>query len=50
MTMREGVAIYEASYVALAYMLDTVLYTVDEKLIGEIGGPNAAKHIDLFKY
>lgn len=49
--VRKGVTIYYASYVAPAYMLDTVLYTADEKLIGKIGDPNTVKHIaSLFKY
>jgi predicted nucleic acid-binding protein len=48
--MRKGVTIYDASYVALAYMLDTMLYTADEKLIGKIGDPDTVKHIASFKY
>ncbi len=48
--MRKGVTIYDASYVALAHMLDTVLYTADEKLIGKIGDPNTVEHIASFKY
>jgi predicted nucleic acid-binding protein len=42
---RKGVSIYDAAYVALSYLLDTILYTADEKLIQKIKDPKHVKHI-----
>lgn len=47
--MRKGVTVYDASYVALADLLNTILYTADYKLINKINNPNLVKHISLFK-
>ncbi len=48
-SIRKGVTIYDASYVALADVLDTTLYTADEKLLKKIGKPELVKHISLYK-
>jgi len=45
LSMRKGITVYDASYVALAYILDTVVYTSDEKLIQRIRDPVHVKHI-----
>ena len=47
--MRKGITIYDAAYVALAQILNTVMYTADKRLIRKIGDPNIAKHIREFK-
>ena len=48
--MRKGLTMYDASYVALAYKLNTVLYTADEKLIGKVGDPERVRHIRHFQF
>jgi len=47
--MRKGLTIYDASYVALAYELNSELYTADEKLIMKVNDPKRVKHIRQFK-
>ncbi len=47
--MRKGVTVYDASYVALAKLLNTVIYTADTKLIQKIRDPGLVKHIAEFK-
>jgi len=47
--MRKGLTIYDASYVALAQVLNTVLYTVDEKLIKKTKNISRVKHIAEFE-
>ena len=47
--MRKGLTIYDASYLALAQILDTTLYTADEKLIRKTKGLDIAKHIVHFE-
>lgn len=47
--MRKGITIYDATYVALAYELGTILYTADEKLIRKVKDKNHVKHIMEFK-
>ncbi len=47
--MRKGLTIYDASYVALASLLNTVLYTADEKLIAKTEPLKIARHIAFFK-
>jgi len=49
LAMRKGITIYDASYVALAQILNTELYTADEKLIRKVRGLNIIKHIAQFK-
>ena len=49
MAMRKGLTIYDASYLALAQVLDTVLYTADEKLIRKSKGLNVARHVVEFE-
>jgi len=49
LAMRRGLTIYDASYVALAQILNTELYTADEKLIRKTQGLNIVKHITQFK-
>ncbi|RLE77115.1 MAG: PIN domain nuclease [Thermoprotei archaeon] len=46
--MRRGVTVYDAAYVALAYELDTVLYTADERLLRRVGRERVA-HIAEFR-
>jgi len=48
-SMRKGLTVYDASYVALADVLDTTLYTADEELIRKTRNPRLVKHITLFK-
>ncbi len=45
LAMRRGITIYDAAYVALAYTLDTTLYTADERLLKKIGDRRRVKHI-----
>ena len=45
--MRRGVTVYDAAYVALAYELDAVLYTADERLLRRVGRERVA-HIAEF--
>ncbi|MCS7385775.1 MAG: type II toxin-antitoxin system VapC family toxin [archaeon GB-1867-005] len=47
--MRKGLTLYDASYAALAYELNAVLYTADEKLIGKIDDPERVRHIRRFR-
>ena len=47
-SMRKGVTIYDASYVALARLLGTVLYTADEKLIRKTGSLGVVRRISEF--
>ncbi|RLE95894.1 MAG: PIN domain nuclease [Thermoprotei archaeon] len=47
--MRKGLTIYDASYLALALILGTMLYTADEKLIRKAERLDVAKHIAQFK-
>lgn len=49
LAMRRGLTIYDASYIALAQILNAELYTADEKLIRKTQGMNIAKHIAQFK-
>ncbi|HDD34200.1 MAG TPA: PIN domain-containing protein [Thermofilaceae archaeon] len=49
LAMRKGITVYDASYIALAQILDTVLYTADEKLIRKARGLDAVRHIAQFK-
>ncbi len=49
LALRKGVTIYDASYVALADLLDTVLYTADERLLRKVGMHRHVKHIAEFK-
>ena len=49
LAMRRGLTIYDSSYVALAQILNTELYTSDEKLIRKTQGLNIVKHIAHFK-
>ena len=46
--MRKGLTIYDASYVALAEKLNTVLYTADEKIIRKIRDENLVRHISHY--
>ncbi len=46
--MRKGITIYDASYVALATLLEAPLYTADEKLIEKTRGINLVKHITTY--
>ena len=47
--MRKGLTIYDASYVALAYELNSELYTADEKLIRKASDSKRVNHIRQFK-
>ncbi len=47
--MRKGVTICDASYVALALTLNTVMYTADEKLLRKVHDLRVAEHIRDFK-
>ncbi len=47
--MRKGLTIYDASYVALAIIEGTSLYTADEKLLTKTQDLNIAKHVKQFK-
>lgn len=49
LSMRKGITIYDASYIALAQVLNTVLYTSDERLVMKIKDPTHIKHIKEFK-
>lgn len=46
--MRKGVTVYDASYVSLAKLLGTVLYTADEKLIRKTRDLKIVRHISEF--
>lgn len=46
--LRKGVTVYDASYVSLAKLLGTVLYTADEKLIRKTGDLKIVRHISEF--
>ena len=48
-SMRKGITIYDAAYVALAQQLDTILYTADPKLIKKTEDPKHVKHIAEYK-
>ncbi len=43
--MRKGVTIYDASYLALAKLLKTAVYTAGTKLVRKINNPNLIRHI-----
>ncbi len=45
--LKENITIYDASYVALARQLNTVLYTADNELINKF--PGIAVHIKQYK-
>ncbi len=45
LAMRKGITIYDAAYVALAEVLNTVVYTADEKLIRRVRMPIRVKHV-----
>lgn len=47
--MRKGLTLYDASYVALAYELNAILYTADERLIGKVGDPDRIGHVRYFQ-
>ena len=47
LAMRKGLTVYDASYLALARKLGSVLYTADEELIGKSGG--LARHVKYLK-
>jgi len=47
--MRKGITIYDASYVALALIHNTILYTADEKLIRKTHDLKIVEHIKNFK-
>ncbi|ADI31899.1 type II toxin-antitoxin system VapC family toxin [Staphylothermus hellenicus] len=47
--MRKGITVYDASYVALAMMLNTKLYTADEELIRKTSDLGLVKHISQFR-
>lgn len=49
LAMRKGITIYDASYVALALMLNTILYTADEKLLKKVHDLGVARHIKDFR-
>jgi len=46
--MRKGITIYDASYVALALIEETELYTADEKLLTKTQDLEATKHLRNF--
>ena len=46
--MRKGLTIYDASYVALALVNETVLYTADEKLIRRVSSLGVVRHVAEF--
>ena len=46
--MRKGITIYDASYVALALIEETELYTADEKLLTKTQDLEIAKHLRNF--
>jgi len=48
-SMRKGVTIYDAAYVALAYILNTTLYTADERLTKRVGDRRVVRHISEFR-
>ena len=48
-SMRKGVTIYDAAYVALAYVLNTTLYTADERLTKRVGDRRVVRHISEFR-
>ncbi len=47
--MRKGVTMYDASYVALAQVLSTEMYTADEKLLRKVRDLSFVKHITEFR-
>lgn len=49
LAFRKGITVYDASYVALADTLDTVLYTADERLLRKVGMHKLVKHVAEFK-
>jgi len=49
LAMRKGITVYDASYVALAHILGTIVYTADEKLIKKTHELGYVKHIVQFK-
>ncbi len=46
--MRKGLTIYGASYVALALINETVLYTADERLIRKASSLGVVRHVAEF--
>ena len=46
--MRKGITVYDASYVALAEILQATLYTADERLIRKTRGLGYVRHIGDF--
>ncbi len=48
-SLMHGVTIYDASYVALAKLLDAPLYTADEKLLRKMGDTPFVRHLSSFK-
>ncbi len=46
--MRKGLTIYDASYVALALINETVLYTADERLIRKTSSLGVVRHVAEF--
>ena len=47
-SMRKGMTVYDGSYVALAEMLNSTLYTADERLILKVRDPKVVKHVKEF--
>ena len=43
-SMETNITVYDSAYVALAYLMDTVLYTADESLIRRVKG-DYGKHV-----
>ena len=48
--LENGITVYDASYVALAKVLDTTLYTADERLLGKLKGDHSGVVRSLAEY
>lgn len=49
-SLKYGITIYDASYVALAKALNDLLYTADEKLLYKVKDLSYVKHIKDISY
>lgn len=49
LSMRLGLTIYDASYIALAQNLEAILYTADERLLRKAKGVGEVRHVKDFK-
>ena len=47
--LKHGITIYDASYLAVAYIRNAILYTADERLIEKVNNPKLVKHIKEYK-